>query len=343
MEEIILNEEELKAIQTIVKEITCRYQSVEDAGFVKDASLYAQEMPRGVRVSLNDFRLKEPPSGVCLIRGHPIDEAKIGRTPTHWKWRSEISATLEEEITLALYGSLLGDLLTWGTQQDGHIVQDVFPIEGYENEQLGAGSTEPLWWHNEDAFHPYRADYLGLMCLRNPDHIATTVASISTVKIAQDHVNTLFESRFSIRPDDSHFEKSRSDLRKEDEPTEELVSRAYQRIENLHSEPPRISILFGDPVSPYMRLDRFLVDRPDDEQACSALDALIQAMDSILSEVVLEPGDCLFLDNYRAVHGRKAFNARYDGQDRWLKRINIARDLRKSRNARSTPTSRVIF
>ncbi len=34
---------------------------------------------------------------------------------------------------------------------------------------------------------------------------------------------------------------------------------------------------------------------------------------------------------------------RFDGTDRWLKRINVARDLRKSRAVRKAPASRVIL
>ncbi|KOV84203.1 hypothetical protein ADL01_08735 [Streptomyces sp. NRRL WC-3618] len=39
--------------------------------------------------------------------------------------------------------------------------------------------------------------------------------------------------------------------------------------------------------------------------------------------VPLEPGMRCFIDNYRAVHGRASFQARYDGTDRWLKRVSI--------------------
>ena len=46
--------------------------------------------------------------------------------------------------------------------------------------------------------------------------------------------------------------------------------------------------------------------------------------------VPLEPGMRCFIDNYRAVHGRASFQARYDGTDRWLKRVSITRDLRRS-------------
>lgn len=61
----------------------------------------------------------------------------------------------------------------------------------------------------------------------------------------------------------------------------------------------------------------------------------------LIANALLSPGD--EIDNFRAVHGRKPFKARYDGKDRWLKRINIARDLRKSRPVRSAAESRIIF
>jgi alpha-ketoglutarate-dependent taurine dioxygenase len=59
--------------------------------------------------------------------------------------------------------------------------------------------------------------------------------------------------------------------------------------------------------------------------------------------VVLEPGDVCLIDNLKSVHGRKPFLARYDGSDRWLKRINIARDLRKSRACRQGPNGRILL
>lgn len=62
-----------------------------------------------------------------------------------------------------------------------------------------------------------------------------------------------------------------------------------------------------------------------------------------MRDIILQPGDCCFIDNYRAVHGRKPFTANYDGYDRWLKRLNITRDLRKSQKMRAKPLSRVIL
>ena len=73
------------------------------------------------------------------------------------------------------------------------------------------------------------------------------------------------------------------------------------------------------------------------------MDSLIRAIDENLRGVALLPGECLFIDNYKAVHGRSSFKARFDGTDRWLKRINITRDLGKSRAVRAAPASRVVL
>jgi hypothetical protein len=55
------------------------------------------------------------------------------------------------------------------------------------------------------------------------------------------------------------------------------------------------------------------------------------------------PGYVAFIDNYRAAHGRKSFRARYDGTDRWLKQLNITRNLRGSRAWRPAAGNRIIY
>jgi hypothetical protein len=118
---------------------------------------------------------------------------------------------------------------------------------------------------------------------------------------------------------------------------------AYKKITDMNENPPKTAVLFGDPRSPYLRIDPyFMNDFGDSETSRAALRRLVNAIDNNLSDVVLEPGDCIFIDNFRAVHGRKAFVASYNGKDRWLKRINISRDLRKSREARLRCESRII-
>jgi alpha-ketoglutarate-dependent taurine dioxygenase len=58
--------------------------------------------------------------------------------------------------------------------------------------------------------------------------------------------------------------------------------------------------------------------------------------------VTLAPGEVLVVDNDLVVHGRVPFQARYDGTDRWLKRISVTSDLRRSRAARQSLAGRLI-
>lgn len=344
MSNIVLTEEERSSIKGILKELNAQYSSVEDAGFLKDASLHAHGLPRRLRAFLNDFKTLEQPPGICVISGYEVDEGKIGETPAHWKYKQNGARTLEEEMLLVLFGALLGDVLAWSTQQDGRVVHDVLPIRGHEHEQLGSSSHELLTWHNEDAFHPYRCDYLGMLCLRNPDRVATTVACLDDVNLDDIKVETLFEPRFTIRPDESHLKKNRSDTNNLAPDTGDVLESAYERITRMNRSPEKLAVLFGHPASPYVRLDPYFMDAlAEDPEGQRELDKLIQRIDAHITDLVMHTGDFVFIDNYRVVHGRRSFKARFDGQDRWLKRINVARDLRKSRAMRLTPTSRVIF
>ncbi|MBO0784205.1 MAG: TauD/TfdA family dioxygenase, partial [Ktedonobacteraceae bacterium] len=159
-------------------------------------------------------------------------------------------------------------------------------------------------------------------------------------------VDILFQPRFNIRPDESHQMKNQSDLRGEGRASndKESINSAYDKIERMNTNPEKVSVFFGSADAPYLRLDPYFMDPLDDDpEAQEALNTLINLMDESLIDLVLQPGEFCFIDNYRAVHGRKPFKARYDGNDRWIKRISMTRDLRKSRRWRASTTSRLIM
>jgi Fe(II)/alpha-ketoglutarate-dependent arginine beta-hydroxylase len=337
---LMLTRDEVCSIQSLLSEITSRYLSAEDPEFLKDATVYAHDLPRRLRIACNDFRLLEPSSALFLIRGFPIDDSKIGGTPKHWDQRETPSPALAEEALLVLLGSLLGDPIGWATQQDGHIIHDVLPIQGHESSQLGSSSEELLTWHTEDAFHPYKGDYLGMMCLRNPGRVATLFANIDVTGLDETQRELLFMPLFTIRPDESHLKRNRSKVRQMDN----LLEFSYKKIAQMNTIPPKISVLFGSTGSPYARIDPYFMDIVEDRpDAQLAMEAIIQSIDANLTDIVFEAGDIGFIDNFRAVHGRRPFKAKYDGKDRWLKRINVARDLRKSRDSRTSTESRLIY
>lgn len=334
---IRLDENENKSIRTLLDDLSVRYKSAENPDFLTQATVLAHELPRRVRQTLNDFRLYEPNEGVCRIAGYAIDDAGIGPTPSHWKERQRHCNSVKEEILLVLLGSLLGDVIAWSTQQDGAVVHDIAPIKSHEHEQLGSGSAEELTWHTEDAFHPCRGDYLGMMCLRNRDRVPTTFAALDISELGEETVELLFQPLYTIRPDESHLRKNRVD------PLGQSLEASQNRIDEMQEKPEKIAVLFGSPDAPYCRLDPYFMDPPEDPKAREALDRLIQLTDRRIEEMVLEAGELCFIDNFKAVHGRRPFKARYDGTDRWLKRVNITRDLRRSRSHRPASESRLLL
>jgi Taurine catabolism dioxygenase TauD, TfdA family len=316
---IYLNAEEINDIQQLIENITSEYSSAENEQFLQNVNILAHELPRRLCCFLNNLKLNEN-SSACLIKGYKIDDSKLIKTPTVQNVVLEKSSTLNEEIFLVLCGSLLGEVFNWAKGLENvKIIQDIVPVQGSEKEQISASSNKDLVWHTEDTFHPCRADYLGLMCLRNPDKVATTFASIDMVNLEPNHMKVLFAPRFGLYQEKTNFQ-------------------------NLKLDSIKLPVLFGNHQSPYIRLDPLYM-RPssDDEAANVALSELIRVIDENLQDIVLQPGDICFIDNYKAVHGRKAFYARYDGNDRWLKRILLTRDLRKSRQYRTSSNSRILL
>ncbi len=337
-----LDAREVSEVETLVDMLAAKRQFTSDSKFFQDITFYAQELPRRLREFMVDIKYGER-AGACVVSGFPVDDRAIGRTPPHWSREKQQVPTVREEIGLALFGSLLGDLFGWATQQDGAVIHNIVPIAGHEHEQLGSGSTDLLLWHTEEAFHPLRCDYLGLMCLRNYDKIPTTFASIDMIDLEEDVRQILFQPRFLILPDKSHF-VAYSDANGKEINKNQQLGKAYESINRMNETPDKMPLLYGDPASPYMAVDLVYMQAPeDDKEAQYALNRLIAVIDAKITDIVLEPGECCFIDNFRAVHGRKPFLARYDGTDRWLKRINITRDIRKSRSSRGDLASRVVY
>jgi enduracididine beta-hydroxylase len=330
---IQLGSADIAASQRLVREVRERFASVEDPGFQAQATVAAQELPRSLRRELNRFRLDEP-DVLCLITGYPLDEALIADTPGSWQEAAGRTDTREWEFFFFLCSCLLGDPVAWATQQESRIMHDVLPVQGDEAFQLNTCSEVALTWHTEDAFHPYRAAYVGLLCLRNPDQTETTIASAADLELDPAAREQLFGRSYVIEPDNSHRPERRAPAGPDD---------AGGMLAAV-PEADLVAVMFGARDMPYLRLDPYFMTEPASGPAAHAAFAqLCQQIDGALQAFALAPGDVAFIDNFRAVHGRRPFKARYDGSDRWLKRLNITRDLRPSRDSRAFPGSRLIY
>jgi Fe(II)/alpha-ketoglutarate-dependent arginine beta-hydroxylase len=313
---------------------TQAFGTVEDAEFLRTVAVIAQSLPMAVRDAANEARLTE-----CLhafvIAGTLVDDDRLEPTPRHWS-EAHTPGSRRYEFLLMLYAALLGDAIGWATQQAGRIVTDVLPIAGMEDSLVSASSRSELGWHTEDAFSPYRADHVGLLCLRSPDRTPTTLAYLDVAMLPAAVVEVLRQPRFHVMPDASHTAEF------------SLVTRgggtgAFGKVEHLRRVPAPVALLDGPAEAPALRIDRdFMVAVDGDEEARQALRALVEHVDASVYDLSLAPGDACFIDNGNAAHGRRSFTPRYDGRDRWLKRVNTVRDLRRTRAGRASAGSRVI-
>ncbi len=271
----------------------------------------SHELPMSVRQALVDLRLSDTHAGGLVLSGLSLIDSELGPTPSDGSVERTAEVALVDAMLL-LIASLMGDPISHAGIDDGRLIRNVCPMPGREATQLGSSSTSELTWHVEDAFHDFRADWLFLFCLRNPQGTTTSFARLSDVPLSDETASMLFQERFLISPDSSHL--------------------------GGEAVPPdqRIAVLSGDPAAPFLRLDPAFMSKPhDDDEAWRALTTFIEAIDRELGFVVLRPGDLFIIDNYRSVHGRRPFQAKYKGEDRWLRVAHTTADLRKSAGKRT--------
>lgn len=312
-----LDAEEAQAVRQITAACARSFASPESVDFLQEVTVIGHELPRRIRREVDRARLDEALHAL-VVYGHEVDDGALGRTPAHWREAAN-EPSRKYGFTLMLYASLLGEAIAWETQQDGRLITDVLPVCGLEFSTISASSRLELGWHTEDAFSPYRADYVGLYCLRNPDDVATTIGSLSASALDEVSRCALLEPRFRFRPDPSHSQ-TRGDERGVLRP---IVGGSWER--------------------PTLCIDKDYT-RPDDgdDVARHAFARACHAIAQNLYEIILKPGDLCFMDNQNVVHGRRSFTARHDGRDRWLKRVNVTRDIRRSGHVREGMTRRVV-
>jgi len=315
MHSIYLDEDERLEVEELVDEIFSGAPYLEMHSFLPEAVIFAHRLPQRLRRAINDFRLTESSTGLCL-KGNPIWKEQLPKTPPALRPGGQVEVIERPAALHVLYACLLGEPFSWTTIQNGYVINDVLPIEGNADRPVSSGSSNLFDLHTEDAFSRYAGDYLGLMCLRNPDRVPTILAAIDEVELPDEVRQILFEPRFVISPNIAHGVKRTT---------------------------TRVPILFGHFEHPYLRININVEQELDDDpEAQSALKLLIGELRKKSSELVLEPGDCCYIDNFRVVHGRAPYSPKYDGGDRWLKRLYITSSFRNSRVLRLLPQSRII-
>jgi L-asparagine oxygenase len=284
------------------------HQQVDDPGWVAAARDAAHFLPVTLRRTLRQFRRSSGARGTLLLRGLPVDEEALAQTPA-------VEGSVQRSVcvpaaVLLMTACTLGDPVAFRAEKSGALVQDVVPVPGKEDFQGNAGSVM-LSFHNENAFHQHRPDYVMLLCLR-PDHDRVAGVRTACVReimplLSEEARETLFSAEFTTNAPPSFGPAG-------------------------GTTPPH-AVFFGAPDDPNMLVD-LAATAPMTARAKDALIELQDAFDRTAQNMVLVPGDLVIVDNHVTVHGRTAFQPRYDGWDRWLQRTFVARDLRRSRDHR---------
>ena len=80
-----------------------------------------------------------------------------------------------------------------------------------------------------------------------------------------------------------------------------------------------------------------------DCQMTTAMGFVRDVLEKNRQKIILAQGDCLYLDNFFAVHGRAAYRPDYGPNGRWFCRLVMTRDLRKTRALRATSDGRIML
>ncbi|MEV6393488.1 clavaminate synthase family protein [Streptomyces sp. NPDC051907] len=271
-----------------------------------------EELPLLLRREARRFKRHSGPHGTLVIGGLPVGQAALPATPTvpgSVQRQATISAAV---LTMVACG--LGEPLAYRAEKSGALVQDVVPVPGQETFHGNAGSA-PLSFHTENGFHPHPPDYVIFLCLR-ADHDQIAGMRVAGIRQALPLLTpasrqALFAPEFITTPPPS------------------FGSDAAASEPDVEPRP----VLAGAAEDPDIRMAQ-LVTSPLTPRATAALTEFGRACEAIARTLRLTPGDLVVIDNRVTVHGRTAFHPRYDGADRWLQRIYVTTDLRRSRDHR---------
>ncbi|MFE4613658.1 TauD/TfdA family dioxygenase [Streptomyces niveus] len=285
---------------------------LDDSRWQAEARRLSCRMPARLLEVLREFRQDAGEAGILTLAGLPVDEHALPDTPTVG---DSVERTPRIPAAVAvLLGQQLGEVVAYRDEKSGALVQNVVPVRALADSQSNAGSVQ-LELHNENAFHPHRPDHIGLMCLR-PDHERRAGTLVSSIRKALPLLDDA-DAEILNRP--------------------RFVTQAPPSFGAGDATAPH-AVLGGSLHDPDVRVD-FNATRALDDEAHEALERLGVALMRVSSSLVMGAGEMVFVDNRLVVHGRTDFTPRYDGQDRWLHRIYVHLDTRRSGAHRIGETS----
>lgn len=190
-------------------------------------------------------------------------------------------------------------------EQEGSLIQNVIPVHKTEYEQISTSSKVQLALHTETAFHPHKPDYVMLLCLRGDPTAVTTYADVD------DIVQLLDNEMISYLQDFAYCTGVDESFKGLDKKYKEVILPVLKKIDNNE-----YNLLYDEDLM-----------KPTNILASMALEKFSEAVSKCTKEIVLKTGDLLIINNNKVIHGRKPFQPKYDGTDRWVQRVLVRKQL----------------
>ncbi len=199
------------------------------------------------------------------------------------------------------YASYFGKPYGFDKEQGGALVQDLFPIKKNEVEQISSSSKVELEMHTETAFHPKAPRYVVLFCLRGDPAAGTTFSCLSHIMegLKQDEIEILNKRSFITSVDKSFLDEGEEDRKVK----KQVINKRGTK----------------------MTYDKTAM-RGTTPEAQKALDKFTKLVQKNKDTIYLETGEIVVIDNWNTAHGRTQFVSRYDGTDRWIKRVMVSNE-----------------
>jgi L-asparagine oxygenase len=267
-----------------------------------------QHVPQRISILLQKFAEKGSNTGFLLIRRIPLGE--IPNTPEN------NNCKIGEQTILAnfqsIFVSVISNMITYEAEGYGRLFQDIIPVKSMEKNQTSISSNVELEIHTEQAFSKLRPDILSLACLRGNENAYTYILPVHSIvkNVTEKELETLKTPMWNTAVDLS-FKMNGNEFIEGDirGPMSIIRSYKYHRLEN---DDPRLVI-----EDPLLVFDQDLMS------------GITQESNEMINKIVdiyykhrlshnLTPGEIVFIDNNRAVHGRSPFKPKYDGLDRFL-------------------------
>jgi L-asparagine oxygenase len=233
---------------------------------------------------------------VVLLSGGPTEGARP--TPDAYEKGSEGHPSDDFAFDVAV--SLGGQVAGYRGERTGALLQSVVPLASDAQLPINSGSRVQFSLHTENAHHPYPPTVLALHCLRDDPSCLTILADCEAgfATLSAEH-RALLTSRDFLTAPGASFRRSNTAASSS---PHAIKGQRFGRTSfkfNAHN-----TVGLGG-------------------AAQAAFDAFLAAIRDCAVHVCLAEGQTALINNLVVAHGRSAFEPRFDGSDRWLRRFYI--------------------